>query len=80
LVQNASAAYFAHPFYSANPSAGTVDIGDIAVAAFYFDHGITAPFLGTFVGPFTTTPSPGLTQYDPDGLFQFAVLFVTHTD
>jgi hypothetical protein len=59
------AAYFAHPFYSADPSASTVDIGDIAVAAFYFDHGLTSPLLGT--GGFPTGAAPaGLTQYTPN--------------
>jgi hypothetical protein len=58
-----TAAYFAHPFYSANPSARTVDIGDIAVAAFYFDHGITAPFVDPRTSPFNTAAPTGLTQY-----------------
>ncbi len=57
--------YFAHPLYSATPSAGTVDIGDIATVAFFLDHGLTAPFLGTPTGAFTATPPAGLTQVDP---------------
>ena len=57
--------YFAHPFYSANPASGSVDIGDIAVAAFYFDHGITAPFTGTSTGFASGAPPAGLTQYGP---------------
>jgi hypothetical protein len=61
-----TAAYFAHPFYSANPSTGAVDIGDIAVVAFYFDHGLTSPFLGTQTTPFNPGAPAGLSQYDPN--------------
>ena len=62
----ATASHFASPFYSATPSANTVDIGDIAVAAYYFDHGITAPFIGTSPRPFNPAAPPGLTQYTPN--------------
>ena len=62
---SATAAYFANSLYSSAPLSGTVTIGDIAVAASYFDHGITAPFLGT--GAFLTGgPPAGLTQYTPN--------------
>src|SRR3989441_4153133 len=61
-----AAAYFAHPFYSANPSTGRVDIGDIAVVAFYFDHGLTSPFLGPQTTPFNPGAPAGLSQYDPN--------------
>ena len=61
-----AAAYFAHPFYSANPGAGAVDIGDIAVVAFYFDHGLTSPFLGPQTTPFNPGAPAGLSQYDPN--------------
>ncbi len=57
--------YFAHPLYSSTPSAGTVDIGDIATIAFFFDHGVSAPFLGTPTGPLTATTPAGITQFDP---------------
>ena len=60
------AAYFAHPFYTAIPGTGTVDIGDIAVVAFYFDHGLTSPFLGPQTTPFNPAAPAGLTQYDPN--------------
>ena len=60
-----TACYFAHPLYSANPSGGKVDIGDIATVAFEFENGLTAPFLGTPTGAFTATPPAGLTQLDP---------------
>ncbi len=56
--------YFADPLYSAT-STGTVDIGDIATIASYFDDGLTAPFLGTPTGPHTSTPPTGLTQVNP---------------
>jgi len=59
------AAYFAHPLYAANPSTASVDIGDIATVATYFDHGITSPFLGTNTGFLTSNPPAGLTQYTP---------------
>jgi hypothetical protein len=61
-----TAAYFLHPFYSANPNVGTVDIGDIAVVAFYFDHGLTSPFLGSQTTPFNPGAPAGLSQYDPN--------------
>jgi hypothetical protein len=61
-----TAAYFAHPFYSANPSTGAVDIGDIAVVAFYFDHGLTSPFPGSQTTPFNPGAPAGLSQYDPN--------------
>ncbi len=38
-------AYWAHPLYSSNPSAGTVDIGDISTVALYMGHGLTTPWL-----------------------------------
>jgi len=67
--QSASASsiarYFAHPLYAANPSTASVDIGNIATVASYFDHGITSPFLGTNTGFLTSTPPAGLTQYSP---------------
>ncbi len=57
--------YFANPTY-ALPSTprGTVDLGDEAVADFYFDHGTTSPFLGTPTGPGTATP-PAMAGLDP---------------
>jgi hypothetical protein len=59
------ACYFAHPLYSSNPATSSVDIGDIATVASYFDHGISAPFLGTSTGFLTATPS-ALTGYSPN--------------
>jgi hypothetical protein len=35
--------YWGHPLFGAQP--GFVDIGDISTIAFYFGHGITAPYL-----------------------------------
>lgn len=57
--------YFAHPLYSSIPSNHVVDIGDIATVAFYFDDGLTVPFLGTPTAPFTSSPPP-LTGIDPN--------------
>jgi len=57
-------AYFANPIYAATTS-GTVDIGDIATIASYFDEGLTAPFLGTPTTAHTATPPIGLTQINP---------------
>ena len=65
-TSGATAAHYASPLYSATPSSDTVDIGDIAVAAYYFDHGLTAPFLGTQQRPFNPAAPPGLTQYTPN--------------
>jgi hypothetical protein len=56
--------YFANPIYAATTS-GTVDIGDIATIASYFDDGLTAPFLGTPTTAHTATPPAGLTQVNP---------------
>jgi hypothetical protein len=60
---SATAAYFANSLYSSSPLSGTVTIGDIAVAASYFDHGLTAPFIGP--GAFLTGGPSGLIQYSP---------------
>src|SRR6266568_2754754 len=57
--------YFANAVYAATTS-GTVDIGDIATIASYFDEGLTAPFLGTVTGPHSSTPPAGLTQLNPN--------------
>jgi len=59
------ACYFAHPLYSSNPNTSSVDVGDIATVAFYFDHGLTAPFLGTSTGFLNANPPSGLNQYNP---------------
>jgi hypothetical protein len=65
------ACYFAHPLYSSNPNTSTVDIGDIATVAFYFDDGLTAPFIGTPTSFLNANPPSGLNQYtstiDPYG-------------
>ena len=63
--------YFASPLYGANVFNATKtngglsdDIGDIATIAFFFDHGLSAPFLGTPNGYLSAGPS-GLNQQDP---------------
>src|SRR2546421_2752002 len=57
------ACYYAHPLYASNPSTGTVDIGDIATVAQYFDHGLTAPYAPSFNGQtlvqYTSNVDPG---------------------
>jgi hypothetical protein len=65
------ACYFANPLYSAGltfppgcPTAPCVDIGVITTIVTFFDHGTTAPYLGTPTGYLSATP-PGLTQVDP---------------
>ena len=60
------ACYFAHPLYSSDPNTSTVDIGDIATVAFYFDDGLTAPFLGTPTSFLNANPPSGLNQYSPN--------------
>ena len=60
------ACYFAHPLYSSNPNTSSVDIGDIATVAFYFDDGLTAPFLGTPTSFLNANPPSGLNQYSPN--------------
>jgi hypothetical protein len=67
-----TACYFANPLYSTNlqsqcasgQTAPCVDIGVIDTVATYFDHGLTAPFLGTPNGYLSSSP-PGLVQVDP---------------
>jgi hypothetical protein len=63
--------YWAHPIYSANPATGTVDIGDIAFIAAYFDHGVTKPFLpGALI---VNAMDPTVDYYDlGNGLYYLA--------
>ena len=64
-ASSALACYFAHPLYSFNPITSTVDIGDIATVAYYFDDGLTTPFLGISTGFLNANPPSGLNQYSP---------------
>jgi hypothetical protein len=63
VQDNATDAYYAHPFYSSTPSAHKVDIGDISVAAFYFDDGLFSPFNLLTNTRFTPVAPPQLAQY-----------------
>jgi hypothetical protein len=57
--------YGANVFNATKPNSGlSDDIGDIATIAFFFDHGLTAPFTGTPNGYLSSGPS-GLNQQDP---------------